>query len=300
MQFKLPKISKLPKIPHLPRLNIEPVKKILAFFIRHKIAITILVSFILFITVAMWYRGYLLSKMNTTAKSNNDEIFYSSKGQNIAPSIALPSPGQNNNSVLGNTTSSNNNYAPVVFPTPFPTFAPLVTVAPLPPTTTTTTTSSSNNSGNSSCTTANGTPNSWYSDFYPASPISSTTGSPVTINVHIRDCGQNDVSSDSLTISQTSSDSTLTINGSSAPVTIQVQNGQANFTVNSQNAGTDTLQIQDTTSNFPVTDIHNTQPLSITFSGSSTTPTPTSTATPTPTPTATITPTPSITATPTS
>jgi hypothetical protein len=136
-------------------------------------------------------------------------------------------------------------------------------------------------SGNSNCSTANGTPNSWYSDVYPPSSIQ--TGSSGTVNVNIRDCGQSDVSSDSLTISQTSNDSSLTVNGSSLPVTISVQNGTASFTVSSQNAGTDTLLIKDTTSNFTVTDAGNSNP-TITFTGSSITPTPTPNVTPTPTP----------------
>ena len=143
-------------------------------------------------------------------------------------------------------------------------------------------------SGSSSCSTANGTPNSWYSDYYPSSGISANTGATVTITVHIRDCSQADVSSDNVTMTQTSSDSSLTINGSSSPVSVQAQNGIATFNLVSQNAGTDTFTVQDTTSNFAVTDINN-QSLSITFSGSSTTPTPTPTPglTNTPTPIAT-------------
>ncbi len=153
--------------------------------------------------------------------------------------------------------------------------------------------SSTNSITNSNCTTVSGTPNSWYSDAYPASPVSATTGSPVTFTVDIRDCAKNTVSSDSITISQTSSDSSLTINGSAPPVTIQVSNGQGSFTVNSQNAGTDILSVQDTTSSFGITDTNNNNP-QIVFSGSST-----STPTPTPNPANTSTPTPSQAATPT-
>jgi hypothetical protein len=150
----------------------------------------------------------------------------------------------------------------------------------------------SSSSGNTNCATANDTPNSWYSDYYPASPVSANTGATVTITVHIRDCSEADVSSDNVTMTQTSSDSSLAINGSSSPVTVQAQNGVVTFTVTSQNAGTDTFTIQDTTGNFVVTDVHNAS-LSIAFSGSSTvTPTPTPTDTPTPTPTPTDTPTP--------
>jgi flagellar basal body-associated protein FliL len=153
-------------------------------------------------------------------------------------------------------------------------------------------------SGNSNCSTANGVPNFWYSEFSPASPISAATGSTVTLTVNIQDCNKNNVSSDNLTLSQTSNDSGLTINGSASPVSVQAQSGQATFNVTSQNAGTDTFTIQDTTGNFTVTDVNNHNP-SITFTSSSTpTPTPAPTDTPTPGPTVTPVPTPSVTATP--
>jgi hypothetical protein len=158
-----------------------------------------------------------------------------------------------------------------------------------------------NSSGNSSCATAAGVSNSWYSDVYPASPVSVNVGSTATFTVDIRDCNRNTISSDSLTFSQTSSDSTLTVNGSAAPVTVQAQNGQATFNVTSQTAGTDTFTIQDTTGSFTVTDTNNNNP-SITFTAqSSPTPTPTSSPanTPTPGPTITPIPTPSVTITPT-
>jgi len=156
-------------------------------------------------------------------------------------------------------------------------------------------------SGNSNCSTANGVPNFWYSEFSPASPISAATGSTVTLTVNIQDCNKNNVSSDNLTFSQTSNDSGLTINGSASPVSVQAQSGQATFNLTSQNAGIDTFTIQDTTSNFTVTDVNNHSP-SVTFTSSSVpTPTPTSspTNTPTPGPTVTPIPTPSVTATPT-
>jgi hypothetical protein len=158
-----------------------------------------------------------------------------------------------------------------------------------------------NSSGNSSCASAAGVSNSWYSDVYPASPVSVNVGSTATFTVDIRDCNRNTISSDSLTFSQTSSDSTLTVNGSAAPVTVQAQNGQATFNVTSQTAGTDTFTIQDTTGSFTVTDTNNNNP-SITFTAqSSPTPTPTSSPanTPTPGPTITPIPTPSVTITPT-
>ena len=148
-------------------------------------------------------------------------------------------------------------------------------------------------SGNAHCTTANGVPNFWYSEVSPNSPVTANTGQTVIFTVNIQDCGKNNVSSDNLTFSQTSNDTGLTINGSSAPVSVQAQNGVATFNVTTSNAGTDNFTIQDTTSNFTVTDGNNQNP-SIVFSGSSSptpTPTPTETPTDTPTPTPIITPT---------
>jgi hypothetical protein len=413
MKFKLPKF---PNFPHLPRLNLEPVKKLSAFLIKHKIAITILFSVIIFIVAAMWYRGYLLSKMNPASGSSNDEIFNSTKADNSLPTITIPTPSP----TAGVDNSGSNNNYDYLAPTAFPTFAPLPTIAPyVPPPTTSSTTSSGNpncttgsgtpnswysdvypnpsaastntgsitlyvyirdcnqntapvsdklnislssgdsntqingnnlptsvttqngvasftvasqvngtvtlvvqdttsnftvtnvnnnnpsitfnnsgsTSGNTNCSTANGVVNSWYSDVYPTSPVNVATGSTVTFTVDLRDCGQNIISSDNLTFSQTSNDSGLTVNGSAPPVSVQAQNGVATFNVTSQNAGTDTFTIQDTTSNFTVTDTNNNNP-SIVFSGSSTvTPTPTPTPTPTATPTPTDTPTPTITPT---
>jgi len=157
---------------------------------------------------------------------------------------------------------------------------------------------SGNSSGNSNCSTGSGTPNSWYSDVYPASPISAATGSTVTFSVTLRDCNRNTAPvSDTLSFSQTSNDSSFTVNGSALPASIQTQNGQATFTVSSQNAGTDNFSIRDTTNSFTVTDPNNSSP-SINFTSSST-PTPTSTPAPTDTPTPTVTTTPSPTPTPT-
>lgn len=406
MKLKLPN---LPNLPQLPRLNLEPVRKVAAFLFRHKISLTILFSIIAFLIVAMWYRGYLLSKMNlNSGNSNNDEIFNSSSSNNSVPTINVPTPFPTES-----LDNSGSDYNDVTIPTPFPTFAPLPTIAPLPIINMTTTTSSSGNpncttgsgtpnswysdvypnppintsngsvtiqvvirdcnvntaqvgdkltislvsgdsntqingnnlpysittqngqvsfsitsqvtgsvtlsvhddtsnftvtninnqnpsisftssSGNSNCSTANGTPNRWYSDYYPATGISTNTGSTVTITVHIRDCSQADVSSDNVTLTQTSSDSSLTINGSSSPVSVQAQNGIAIFNLVSQNAGIDTFTIQDTTSNFAVTDVNNAS-LSITFSGSSVVPTPTPGPSDTPIPTDTDTPIPTTT-----
>jgi hypothetical protein len=156
---------------------------------------------------------------------------------------------------------------------------------------------SGNNSGNSNCSTGSGTPNSWYSDVYPASPISAATGSTVTFTITLRDCNRNTAPvSDTLSFSQTTNDSSFTVNGSALPVSIQTQNGQTTFTVSSQNAGTDNFSIQDTTNSFTITDPNNGNP-SINFTPSST-PTPTPIPAPTDTPTPAVTPTPSPTATP--
>lgn len=273
MKFKLPKFTKL---PHLPRLNIEPVRKAMAFLIKHKIPVTGLVLVIAFITVALWYRGYLISKMNAVPDNANNENSYSLKSDNPLPSIASPTPSDtpDTNSVLGASTKNPTLYnnMPLTLPTPFPTFAPLPTIAPLPITTTTTTNTSSNNnnSGNPNCTTGSGVPNTWYSDVYPNPPVTTSNGS-ITLLVYIRDCNKNTAPvNDSLTITLTSSDSTAKINGSSSPVTIQAQNGQASFTVSSQNNITDTFTVQDTTSNFTITDINNHNP-NVTFTNAGST-----------------------------
>jgi hypothetical protein len=266
---------KLPKLPHLPRLNIEPVRKIASFFIRHKISITILVSVIIFVITAMWYRGYLLSKMSKTSGNNIDQTFYSTKNDTPGPTIVMPSPLDTSNDVLGASNNSNAyGNTSLTMPTPFPTFAPLPTAVPIPiinTTTTTNTSSASNNSNNTenpNCTTSSGVPNLWYSDVYPNPPISTNTGSE-TLIVYIRDCNIKTAPvSDNLTITLTSNDPTAKINGASSPVNIQTQNGQVSFTVTSQNIITDTFTIQDTTSNFAVTDINNHNP-SVAFTGNS-------------------------------
>jgi hypothetical protein len=158
-----------------------------------------------------------------------------------------------------------------------------------------------NNSGNSNCTTAAGVPNWWYSDVYPDPPISTNNGS-ITLIVDIRDCNQQPAPvSDTLNISVSSGNSDTQMNGGSLPQNVTTQNGEASFTISSQMNGTVTLNVQDTTSGFPVTDKYTNNP-SITFSGSSTptpTPAPASTDTPTPTPVATVTPTDTLTPTPT-
>jgi len=276
MKFKLPKF---PKLPRLLRLNIEPVRRTMTFLIKHKISITSFVFVIAFITVALWYRGYLLSKMKTAPANTGVEDFYSAKSENPLPAIASPTPSDtpDTSSVLGTSTKNSTLYnnTPLTLPTPFPTFAPLPTIAPIPITTTTTTNTSSTNtsSGNSNCTTGSGVPNAWYSDVYPNPPVATNNGS-ITLIVYIRDCNKNTAPvNDNLTITLTSSDPTAKINGSSSPITIQAQNGQASFSVSSQNNITDTFTVQDTTNNFAITDINNHNP-SVTFtntgSGSST------------------------------
>lgn len=269
MKFKLPK---LPNFPHLPRLKIEPVRKAASFLFRHKISLTILICVIAFITVAMWYRGYLLSKMNSTSGNSNDQTFYSTKTDNPGPTIAIPipTPSNTNNSVLGTSNYSAPDYN-LSIPTPFPTFAPLPTLAPVPVTTpTTTNTSSTNSSGDPNCTTGGGVPNTWYSDVYPNPTITTNTGS-VDLIVDIRDCNvniKNAPVSDKLSISLSSGDSNTLINGNKLPYTVTTQNGEAKFTVTSQVVGTVTLVIHDDTSNFTVTNVKNDNP-SITFTNNS-------------------------------
>jgi len=258
------KLLKLPNQLRWPKLNIEPIRKIASFLFRHKVLITSLVCVIAFITVAMWYRGYLLSKMKQAPGNSGDEIFNSTPQDNQIPTIAVPSPADDN-SGSNNSGSYNSNSYDNTIPTPFPTLAPLPTIAPYVAPATTTSTSSS---GNSNCNTGSGTPNSWYSDVYPNPPATTNTGS-MTLLIYIRDCSQNTAPvSDNLTITLTSNDSTAKINGSASPVTVQTQNGYASFVVSSQNTTTDTFTVQDTTSNFAVTDIKNNNP-SVTFSGSS-------------------------------
>jgi len=255
--MKFLRLPKLPNFPHLPKLNMEPIKKIGSIVYRYKILIIILISLIAFITVAMWYRGYLLSKMKTTSTSSPDEIFNSTSQDNQVPTIAIPSPDDSiNTSGISNYSSSYDD----TIPTPFPTLAPLPTIAPYVAPATTSTSSTSNSSGNSNCNTGSGTPNSWYSDVYPNPPVSTNNGS-MTLIVYIRDCNQKTAPvSDNLTVTLTSNDSTAKINGSTSPVNIQTQNGQVSFTVSSQNTTTDTFTIQDTTSNFTVTDVNNHNP----------------------------------------
>jgi len=232
MKFKLPKF---PHLPHLPRLSLEPVKKVMAFLLKHRIAITISLSVIVFIVVAMWYRGYLLSKMSSNSGSSGNEIFNSSKANNSLPTIAIPTTAPDNNTDNSNTDNSNsdNSDSNYVAPPPYPTFCSLPTLAPVVITTPTTTSSS----GNPNCTTSSGTPNSWYSDVYPNPPVSTSNGS-VTMTVTIRDCNSNTAPvSDNLSVSLSSGDSNTQINGNSLPTTITTQNGQASFTVTSQVSG---------------------------------------------------------------
>ena len=138
-----------------------------------------------------------------------------------------------------------------------------------------------NSSGNAHCNTGDGVPNSWFSDVY----ISSVTGTSARFTVKIRDCSQNLVSNDSLSISLSSGDPSVQVNGNNLPYPINVQNGEIGFTVTTQSAGTDTFIVQDTTSSFRVTPPGNPNDPSVTFSGptaSAPTDTPVSTVTDTP------------------
>jgi hypothetical protein len=156
-----------------------------------------------------------------------------------------------------------------------------------------------NSSGNANCTTANGIPNTWYSDVYPNPPVSTSNGS-ITIIVDLRDCNQKLAPvSDVLNISVSSGNSDTQMNNGSLPQNVTTQNGEAKFTLSSQMNGTVTLSVQDTTSGFNVTDPNNHNP-TITFTNANpSTPTPTDTPTPTPGSTDTPTPTPVSTDTPT-
>lgn len=215
----------------------------------------------------MWYRGYLLSKMKPLPTNTNNEMFNSTPADNPGPTITFPSPSEENNN-SDNSNSYNYNSYDNTIPTPFPTLAPLPTIAPYvaPPVKTTNTTTSS---GNSNCNTGSGTPNSWYSDVYPNPSAASSNNGSLTMYVYIRDCNQNTAPvSDNLNISVSSGDSNTQINGHNLPFSVTTQNGIASFTVSSQVNGTVTLTVQDTTSNFTVTNVNNQNP-SISFTSNS-------------------------------
>ena len=150
-----------------------------------------------------------------------------------------------------------------------------------------------NTSGNSNCTTAAGVSNAWYSDVYPASPVTVNLGSSAGFTVDIRDCNRNNVSNDTLQISLSSGDNSVQINGNNLPYTIQVQNGEVSFSVTSSNAGTYGFTVRDTSSGFDVTDPNNHNPSVVFNNPSAPTPQPTSppTTSDTPTPAPTNTPT---------
>jgi hypothetical protein len=259
MKFKL---QNFPKITHLPRLTLGPVTKAVSFLGKHKISIMVLVGFILFLTTAMWYRGYLLSKMNLSAQTQNgDNGFYSSSTGKQLPTPIPPTPFPTDSNTLG---TINYTYAT---PTPFPTLSPFPTVTPFPTIAPIKTTTSSNSSGNSHCTTGSGTPNTWYSDVYPNPPIS--VGSSVTMQVVIRDCNQSTAPvSDKLTVSLVSGDQNTQVNGNNLPYQITTQNGQVSFSVTSQVAGSVTISVHDDTNGFNITNISNQNP-TINFGGSS-------------------------------
>jgi hypothetical protein len=277
----------------------KPLKKLGNFLSSYKFRIggvIFSIALIGFMAVAI-YHGYFMdsattpsTKSHTATLNKTDKIADSNIQQ---PTIANPSPSDNpspSGSVLGTTDSSSSDE------TTYAAISPTVEISPLPtdiPEPTATPDTSSNTSSNSNCTTGSGVPNAWYSDVYPASPISASNGS-ATLTVNIRDCSINNVSSSStIKISLNSGDSNTQVNGQSLPTTITTQNGQASFTVTSQVAGTVSLTIQDTTDSFGVTDTNNSNP-SIVFDGSSEAPTPTDAVSPTQTisPTSAISPTP--------
>jgi hypothetical protein len=170
-----------------------------------------------------------------------------------------------------------------------------------------------NSSGNSHCTTAANMPNAWYSNVYPASPITVSVGSSAGLKVDVRDCNQNNVSNDMLQISLSSGDNNVQINGNNLPYVVQAQNGEVSFSVTSSNSGTYGFIIKDTTNNFTITDQNNHNPSVVFNSVSTPTPTPTpqptsiqtpsntptpTTSNPAPTQTPTPQPTPAVTSTP--
>lgn len=106
MKFKLPKF---PKLPRLPRLNTEPVKRAVAFLNKHKISVTSLVFVIAFIAIALWYRGYLISKMNAVPDNTGAENFNSAKSDSPLPTIfesPTPSDTPDTTGVLGASTKN--------------------------------------------------------------------------------------------------------------------------------------------------------------------------------------------------
>lgn len=169
-----------------------------------------------------------------------------------------------------------------------------------------TVTFSNNTSGSSNCTTPGGIPNRWFSNVYPASPVTVSITSSVTLSVVIKDCNKNTVSgSEVVTISLNSGDSTTQANGNNFPYSVTTTNGQASFTIISRHAGTNSFVIRDTTHSFTITDPNDQNPSVIFTSPSTPTPTPASTPTPTtaaitqtPTPMPSSTPSPAPTQTP--
>ncbi|MCL5797726.1 MAG: hypothetical protein M1366_02910 [Patescibacteria group bacterium] len=281
MKFKFPKLPNLPKlpkfpklskprklfhIPHLSKIKIKPVRKSLIFLFRHKAAVVISVIIVSFVSLAMWYRGYLLSKMDTSEKRTNSDIFYYHAQNNPLPTLALPTTPEVNLHVLGSADYSAPVYkSPIIHTSPYPTLPPLPTLVPVPTSSSNSSSNNGTNTGNPNCSTGTGEANSWYSDVYPNPPINTTTGS-VEMVVVLRDCNKQTVQvDDTLKISLSSGDQNTKINGNSLPYTLTAQNGQASFYVSSQTSGTVTLVVQDTTKSFTITDINNHNP-SITFS----------------------------------
>lgn len=266
------------------------------FLFKHKFlagGITFMLALLLFFGMGI-YRAYFMTSDNiietksSVAMQTKTSPIPSANVAKLSPSPSNnPSPSES--TVLGASDDSNSGSTETTVNTqisPSQSISPIPTDTPVPTDTPSDSSDTSNNSSsNSNCNTSTGVPNSWYSDVYPVSPISTSNGS-VTLTVNIRDCNINDVSSSSsLKISLSSGDTNTEVNGQTLPATVSTQNGQASFSVSSQVTGTVNLTIQDTTDSFAITDTNNNSP-SINFSGTST-PTPTTSSTESPTPTLT-------------
>ena len=300
---------KLLRLHRFSDLKIDSIRQLVLFPFRHKFwfgGAVFLLALIVFSAAAI-YRGYFMTSANT-AQTISKEAAMSKTNNSIAsnipnPTLDNPSPSANpsptDSTVLGTSDDSSSDTSKDT------TISPPAAASPVP----TETPGTNFNSTQVLLLTirvqkirivqrAQLLPNSWYSDLYPISPVSTSNGS-ATLTVNIRDCTINNVSSSStVKISLSSGDSNTQVNGQNLPVSITTQNGQASFTVSSQITGTVDLTIQDTTDSFTVTDTNNNNP-SVVFNGSSITSTPTET--PTPNSTQSISPSPTVlpTATPT-
>ncbi len=267
----------------------QSLRQLGSVIVTHKkrIVITIVITVVLFGfgTYALQLRSKWIAQMLAAKTAPSITGFDTLKP--TATTSAAPWPTETPD-VLGDTTTTVDtydvpNYSQPVQPdpTPFPTFAPLPTSAPVVVTT-----------QPLNCA---GTANEDKSQVY-VSAKSVAVGATSTISIELRDCNNALASNDSLRVAIQSGDAATKLNGQSAPITLQAQNGKASFTVTSQVAGSNTFLITNTNQNFPVTmpGYHN--PI-VTFA-SITTPAPTATPAPTPTPTTGSTPVPTATSTP--